>query len=254
MKKLLLFAGTTEGRQLAQDLAGQGWQIAACTATDYGAQLMEPRPGLTVQAGRLDQRGIEALLAEEGFSCAVDATHPYAREATENIRRACQAQGVPCLRLLRPPSASSAEEGVLWARDAAEAAEKLCGLPGNILLTTGSKELEIFTRVTDYQSRAYLRILPMGEAVERAAALGFARGHIIAMQGPFSLALNRALLEQYQIQTMVTKDGGGPGGFEDKRRAAKLAGAALLAIGRPPEAEGALHYDQVLARLLEWRE
>ena len=97
------------------------------------------------------------------------------------------------------------------------------------MLTTGSKELEVFTRVTDYQSRAYLRILPMGEAVERAAALGFARGHIIAMQGPFSLALNRALLEQYQIQTMVTKDGGGPGGRAvGDRQASRSGGRSAL--------------------------
>ena len=66
--------------------------------------------------------------------------------------------------------------------------------------------------------------------------------------------LNRALLEQYHIQTMVAKDGGGPGGFEDRRLAAEQAGAALLVIRRPPEAEGALDYDQVLSRLLEWRE
>lgn len=252
MKQLLLFAGTTEGRRLAQDLEGKGWRITACTATEYGAQLMAPGPGLTVRAGRLDQAGIEALLAEGGFCCAVDATHPYAREATENIRRACLARAVPCLRLLRP--AAELPAGTLWVRDAAEAAQKLCALPGNILLTTGSKELESFTQVTDYQSRVYLRILPVGEAVERAAALGFARGHIIAMQGPFGLALNRALLEQYHIQTMVAKDGGGPGGFEDRRLAAEQAGAALLVIRRPPEAEGALDYDQVLSRLLEWRE
>lgn len=253
MKKLLLFAGTTEGRRLAQDLAGRGWQITACTATEYGAELMKPAPGLILRAGRLDQAGMENLLAEGGFSCAVDATHPYAREATENIRRACLARGVPCLRLLRPASAGL-EKGVLWAKDAAEAAQTLCGLPGNVLLTTGSKELEIFTQVTDYQSRVYVRILPVGEAVERAASLGFARGHIIAMQGPFSLALNRAMLEQYQIKTMVAKDGGGPSGFEDRRQAAEQAGAALLVVRRPPEAENAMDYGQVLARLLEWRE
>ncbi len=89
-------------------------------------------------------------------------------------------------------------------------------LPGNGLLTTGSKELEVFTQVRDFASRLYPRMLPMGQAVEKAAALGFPRGHIIAMQGPFSTQLNVALIRQFAIETLVTKDGGGPGGFWEK--------------------------------------
>lgn len=52
------------------------------------------------------------------------------------------------------------------------------------------------------------------------------------MHGPFSRALNAAILEQYRIRWMVTKDGGAAGGFGEKLDAARDAGAELVVIGR----------------------
>ena len=248
MKRLLLFGGTTEGRQLAQELAGL-WDVTVCVATEYGRELLPaPGPGLHVQAGRLTEGQMEALLAREGFDQVVDATHPYASAVTQNIRRACGQTGTPYPRLLR--AMSPPPEGCLYVPDAQGAARALDELPGNGLLTTGSKELEVFTQVRDFASRLYPRMLPMGQAVEKAAALGFPRGHIIAMQGPFSTQLNVALIRQFAIETLVTKDGGGPGGFWEKWQAARQTGIRLLVIGRPEEQGGAC-YEEVLRRLKE---
>lgn len=249
MNRFLIFAGTTEGRRLAEELAGTA-AMTVCVATDYGRDLLpRARPGLEVRTGRLDEEAMEALLAAGRYDCTVDATHPYAKEVTENIRRACGRQGVPYLRLLRDPGGAQGAEHVA---DARQAAARLNQLPGNVLLTTGSKELDVFTAVEGYETRLYPRILPVGDAVERAAELGYARGHIIAMQGPFSLELNVALLRQFHIGTLVTKDGGKPGGFAEKQQAARQAGARLLVIGRPAEPEEGYSYGQVLNMLRNW--
>ena len=69
------------------------------------------------------------------------------------------------------------------------------------------------------------------------------------MHGPFSRALNAAIMEQYRIRWMVTKDGGAAGGFGEKLDAARDAGAELVVIGRPEETGDGL--EAVLARLLE---
>ena len=50
--------------------------------------------------------------------------------------------------------------------------------------------------------------------------------------------MNAAMLRTIGAQYLVTKDGGAPGGFEEKESAAKSAGARLVVIGRPPEEEG----------------
>ena len=56
------------------------------------------------------------------------------------------------------------------------------------------------------------------------------------MQGPFSRELNEAMLKQFHIAYFVTKDGGGPGGFDAKVVAARAAGAQLILIRRPADA------------------
>ena len=78
MYKLLLFAGTTEGRELAEYLAGCKVQVTACVATEYGETLISPQTNLTVHAGRMDRQQMQQLIQQEGFDLVIDATHPYA--------------------------------------------------------------------------------------------------------------------------------------------------------------------------------
>ena len=72
---------------------------------------------------------------------------------------------------------------------------------------------------------------------------------ILALQGPFSYALNRALLEQFSIRFLVTKDGGAAGGFAEKAQAAADTGVQLIVIRRP--AETGETADQILTRCRE---
>ena len=73
--------------------------------------------------------------------------------------------------------------------------------------------------------------------------------NILALQGPFSYALNRALLEQFSIRFLVTKDGGAAGGFAEKAQAAADTGVQLIVIRRP--AETGETADQILTRCRE---
>ena len=77
MRRLLLFGGTTEGRELALAAANLGWQVTLCVATDYGAECVPEADGIAIHTGRLDEAAMEALM-RDGFTVAVDATHPYA--------------------------------------------------------------------------------------------------------------------------------------------------------------------------------
>ena len=131
------------------------------------------------------------------------------------------------MRLLRT---SDGEDACHKAGSMAEAAEMLQRLPGNILLTTGSKELHHFA-VPGLVERCFPRVLPMMDSLERCLSLGFPPAHILCMQGPFSQALNEALIGQYSIRTLVTKDTGSYGGFREKAQAAQGTGCTLLSGG-----------------------
>jgi precorrin-6x reductase len=131
----------------------------------------------------------------------------------------------------------------------------LKAVDGNILLTTGSKELTAFTEIPDYETRLYPRVLPAVESIEACLSLGFQASHIIALQGPFSKELNIALMRQFEIKAIVTKDGGKPGGFPEKLDAARELGAEVIVIRRPDE-EGLSEDDVILelTKLLEENE
>lgn len=232
--EILIFGGTAEGRLLAEWLADQGYALTVCVATEYGAELMTPRPGLTVHTGRMERAEMEGLMGGRPFACVVDATHPYAVAVTENIKRAAAAVGLPYYRLIRR---SDGEDLCHKAEDMATAARMLKEMPGNVLLTTGSKELHHFA-VPGLVERCYPRVLPTMDSLERCLTLGFPPAHVICMQGPFSRALNEAMLRQFHIQTLVTKNSGSYGGFREKADAAEACGCALLMVERPQEEEG----------------
>ena len=113
MKRLLLFAGTTEGRRLAEELS-KDWEVTASVATAYGAQLLPSQ--VRVLTGRLDEPQIEALLRQENFDVLVDARIPMRRRSHEICKRpprtlrcrTCASPGrrAPCPRMLvywKPP-------------------------------------------------------------------------------------------------------------------------------------------------------
>lgn len=231
--KLLIFSGTSEGHALCRFLSAHGGTATAFVATAYGEQVQESLAGITVHTGRLTA----AQMAErmDAGTLVVDATHPYAREVSENLRAACRASGAEYARLVRP---ALPHEGVVTVRDTAEAVRWLNAHPGRVLLTTGSKELEAYTAVTDYRTRLFPRVLPTASVLQKCEALGFAGAQIIAMQGPFSHEMNVALIERTGAEILVTKDTGGAGGFAEKLSAACETGAQVLVIARPDETGG----------------
>ena len=52
-------------------------------------------------------------------------------------------------------------------------------------------------------------MLPRADSLSACGAAGVPASHVIAMQGPFSRELNEALIRQFRIAYLVTKDGGG---------------------------------------------
>lgn len=231
MRKILIFGGTTEGRELAQTLAKKAEaQITVCVATQYGSDMFLQRPAnIEILVGRRDALQIAELMSQ-GFDCAVDATHPYAVEITNNINVAAEKFGLKVLRLIRRASDFA---DVLYVESAQQAADILQNCVGNILLTTGSKELEVFTSVDNFAERIYPRVLPCAEAIEKCEKLGFRRANVIAMQGPFSKELNCAIIHEFDIKNIITKDGGKQGGFTAKIEAARANNAKIITIGRP---------------------
>lgn len=254
---LAVFAGTVEGRTFCEALSAAGVPAVAFVATEYGNQLMEGLPCIQVRTGRLDAAAMEKALA--GVGTVVDATHPYAVEVSRNIRQAAAATGAEYVRIVRAcadeadgngpngTDGTRSDEPITFA-SAAEVAAFLEGTQGDVLLTTGSKELAAYATTAELTERLWPRFLPDAAAIERALELGYKRSQLICMQGPFSLEMNVAMLKMSRAKWLVTKDGGKPGGFAEKIQAAEQAGARVLLIRKPEEHETGLTLEEAIER------
>lgn len=235
--EVLVFGGTSEGRRLVEWLDARGsCRIVACAATAYGVSLLEGSPRVSTLEGPLSTEEKRRLMEGHDFACIVDATHPYALHISDSVAELAQAYGKDLVRIVRDDGPDAAW---LSVADAQEAARHLAQTDGNILLTTGSKDLGTFVAsIPDYERRLYVRILPVAASLARTVDLGIPASRVIAMQGPFSERLNATIIEEYDIRHLVTKRSGSAGGFEEKVRAARACGIELVAIERPREELG----------------
>ncbi len=247
--RLAVFAGTSDGRKLAARLARLPARIIVSVATDYGRALAGDLPDrVQVVAGRLDLEAMREFFRREKPDAIIDATHPYALEVGRNLRSAAAEEGLRYFRLHRPEVAP--EDCEIYP-DVESAAAALVDGGDRVLLTLGVKSLAAFTVLADFAVRCYPRVLPNIESIRECERLGYASQRIIAMQGPFSRELNVAILRQYGIRALVTKDGGAAGGLPEKIAAAREVGARLLVIGRPEGERGMTAEDicEAVARL-----
>lgn len=238
MKEILIFAGTTEGRELSEYLAVAGIAHTLCVATEYGEIVLKEHTLVKVHKGRMNQEEIEVYIKAGNFGAVVDATHPYAEVVTQNIKNAMQDMDIPYLRLKRESNVTSSYEKIHYFKDSVSCAKALEKTDGNILLTTGSKELSVFAKFIDRKERLYVRVLPGIESLQLCMDCGIAGKQILALQGPFTTQMNEAMFRQYQIKCLVTKESGNAGGYQEKLDAAQNLGIPVFAIGCPAEQEG----------------
>ena len=246
MKKICLFAGTTEGRRLAEALH-ESFTLTVCVATEYGEVLLDGIDDIALHIGRMDSEQMTAFFGENNFELIIDATHPYAVLVTENIRAAAAETGIEYMRILRDCGEA---DGAVYVDSVAAARNFLNRVDGNILLTTGSKELNEFVGLD--MSRVWARVLPLVSSLEACGEAGIMPSHIIAAQGPFSKELNIAELREIHAKWLVTKASGKNGGFDEKLSAAEAVGVKAIVIGAPKQVDG-ISLEAALDKLLPER-
>lgn len=245
MCKVLIFGGTTEGRILAEYCSENRIPAYVSVVTDYGSKLLPEDLFIKTVTGAMDSGEIRTFLENHGIELVVDATHPYARNVTGNIKAACLDTKTAYLRYLREgrggenrgeekKAVDMEKQGCVFST-AGEAADWLEGTDGTIFVTTGSNELERFAGSEKLRERIYVRVLPSASAVSKCEELGIAGARLICMQGPFTKEMNVAMLRHVNAAYLVTKEAGTAGGFEEKIQAAKECGVSVVVISRPEE-------------------
>ncbi len=230
---ILVLGGTSDARALGERVRGAGYEVLLSTVSEYGARLAT-EGGAEVRCGALGDAELSRLV--DGAAAVVDATHPFAEQISAAAAATCARLERPYLRFQRP--AGALPDSVVRATDSTAAARLAVELAaaGAILLTVGSKTVDVYARFArEAGVRLVARVLPTPESLAACAAAGLEARDIVAMQGPTSAALDAALLRHLGATVLVTKESGDAGGLHEKLRAAELAGAAVVVVERPAE-------------------
>lgn len=231
---ILVLGGTREGREVVSWLKARGYPVLATAVTSYGAELLDAAGADLVSTGALDADGMVRLLRERGVKAVVDATHPFAVNATAHAGAACKHTGVPYVRFERPEEALPQHPLVSMVDSFATAARLAVSLGPVVFLTTGSSKLQIFLDEARPRGvRVVARVLPNPDVLRTCYTCGLRPADIVAMSGPGSLELNITLLKEYGAAVLVTKDSGPTGGTGIKVAAATALGIPAVVVRRP---------------------
>lgn len=222
--KLLLLAGTSEARRLAQALANEpDIEVIASLAGATREPLDLP---VTMRSGGFGGRAaFRKYLQDQAFDAVVDGTHPFARIISKRCYEVTQELDIPHLQILRP--AWKAGPGDLWTfiDDESEAAQHI-PLGATVFLATGRQTLHRF------ENLAGRRIIC--RQIETAkGAFPFEGGEYLIGRPPFSVEEEVALFTRRKIDWLVVKNAGG-NSSRTKLVAARQLKIPVLLINRPP--------------------
>lgn len=248
---VLVMAGTGDGRELARQLRDTGLPCLVTTVTEHGAARCRSL-GLPARAGPLDEEGLAALLQAEGCRCLVDATHPFARLASETAMRATARCGAVYLRYERPPALLPPSPLIHPVPGFEDAAEGCRRLGGPVFLAVGVKELSRFAALPAEGIPVICRVLPRPESLAACRRLGIPPSRIVPLEGPPSVNGHRALFRRFGVRTLVTRESGATGGVREKVAAALAEGVRVVLVQRPSLAypERYSHFTPLIRRVL----
>jgi precorrin-6A/cobalt-precorrin-6A reductase len=226
-RKLLILGGTTE----AAELAGAAFEAGVDVITSLAGRL-EPRrtlPGRTRIGGFGGVPGLVRYLEQESIDAVIDATHPFAATISAHACTACSQASVRRLALVRPPWQPMPGDRWREVADLAEAAAVLPRIARRAFLTTGPGGIEAFSAAHGVWFLVRVFAAP-------ATPLPLPRHATIVERPPFTLDSELALFRRHRIDTLVSKQSGGP--TDAKLAAAREAGAEVIMVRRPPPPPG----------------
>ncbi len=244
---MLILGGTTEASAIAAALADHPRMRPVLS---FAGRTRAPvLPAVPARRGGFGGvNGLAAYLRAQDVAALIDATHPFAAQISRNARAAAHAADVPTVAVSRPPWAAGPGDCWTEVADMPAAVQALGTAPRRVFLTVGQQELAPFM-LAPWHRYLIRSVEPPDPALLPPAA------RCIAARGPFREDAERTLLEQENVEVLVTKNSGGAA-TAPKLAAARALGVPVVMVARPaalfggtvPDAAGALAWlDHVAA-------
>ncbi|RQD73578.1 MAG: precorrin-6A reductase [Candidatus Syntrophonatronum acetioxidans] len=236
---ILVLGGTTEGKRIDSLLREKGFNTVLAAVTEYGVALAREEGSLYTRQGALEMEGMSRLIKEKNIKMVVDATHPFAVQASLNAMEAARSQGRDYLRLERPSLETVSSSRISWAEDFKQAAGEAVKSREKVFLAIGVNNLQVFFKKAEEAGVEIIaRVLPLSSSLDKCLKLGLKPSRVVAIQGGGSRELNKALFKEFKVGVLVTKDSGKEW-TEEKVKGALELGMKVIIVKRP-----LLHYGE----------
>jgi precorrin-6A/cobalt-precorrin-6A reductase len=236
---IMVMAGTSDARKIIKDLQFEGFNIVATATTSHGADLALASGANEVLEGRFEGDKLTEIIKKNNIELLIDATHPFATEATLNAIRASDTSGTDYIRFERPSTELPDNKFVYKCCSFKEAVQQILQIQkqnannrSRIFHLAGVNTLHHLTERIP-KEMIVARVLPSVYSVKKCLELGIPHSNIVAMEGTFSPEFNGILMKEFKIGIVLTKESGSSGGTQSKIQAALDLNIPLVIVIRP---------------------
>lgn len=235
--RYLVMSGTSDATKVIKFLhEDENNYIIATTVTDYGAKIAESAGANEVISKALKEDDFIKVIQDYEIDRLIDATHPFASVATETAIESSEKANIEYIRYERASTILPESDLIYKVPTFEEGAKKSLELLKNkddkLMHLAGVMRLATIVNEIDPE-QVIPRVLPNNFSITKTLETGVPAENIIAMQGTYSKELNMALMKEYNISAIITKESGESGGAETKINAALELEIPVVLVTRP---------------------
>ncbi|GLS91383.1 precorrin-6A reductase [Psychromonas marina] len=211
--KVLVVGGTADGRHLATQLYHLGFDVRYSIA---GVVRKATLPCPVITGGFTQFGGLQQYLVDQKITHIVDATDPFAQKMSNKIAQVCEALSLAAIRFQQPQwRATSAD---LWI-DVNDWSQVIAAVAkyDRLLVSAGQVSQSVLDQLAVSSKQLFLRTaMPVKINLPNNVSW-------LKAVGPFQLANEIALLEEHNIDAVISKNNGGHSTYAKIQAAASLS-------------------------------
>lgn len=236
--KVLVVGGTADGRHLATELHDLGFNVIYSIA---GIVRKATLPCPVLSGGFTQFGGLAQYVLDNEITHLVDATHPFAEKMSNAIAYVSASFSLPSIRFHRKQWPKNTDDQWIEVTQWDEVIEKMA-LHASVFITAGQVSQSVMDKIAAQTKQVLIRTaMPLKIDLPDNATW-------IKAIGPFKLENEQQLIQQYQIDAIISKNSGGDSTYA-KIEAAAEAGIPVYQFKRPQLAPVLYQFDDAFSCL-----
>ena len=228
---ILVFGGTTEGKQAIEVLEALQLQYIYSSKTEIKVEL--GKNGL-YRFGAFSVENLEQFISDKNITAIIHASHPFAEELHRTIAVVAKKCELPVYRLQRTYPERIQHAMIYYVHNYKEALMLLNDKFNEKILLglTGVQTIVKFENFWE-NNLSYFRILDRPSSKDIALKSNFPENQLILGYPNTSVEVEVALFQQKNIEVVITKESGNSGALSVKIDAAKQCNIPIIIIKKP---------------------